>query len=317
MGIDEAGYGPNLGPLVMTAVIAESPDDRPPDLWTDLAATVCRAGVRGASEKNRLWIDDSKAIYKAGLGRDRLEAGCLAAVSAAGFAPETVGELLEVTRAGTLDDVELIPWINGLDPPVPSPASRPRCDEVRRLRPLDAAPWRIIAIRSIVIGPRHFNAALNEHGSKAQVHFGAFARLLNPLWTLAEDGVATFIRGDKHGGRHFYFAPLSKALPDAWIDRGVEGPDHSHYTLRDASRRLEIRLLPRADAGDGLVALASIVSKAIREFWMDAFNAYWTSRLPGLRPTAGYPVDALRFRQAIEAHCLALGLSPADWWRFK
>ena len=27
VGIDEAGYGPNLGPLVMTAVIAGSPRD--------------------------------------------------------------------------------------------------------------------------------------------------------------------------------------------------------------------------------------------------------------------------------------------------
>ena len=59
VGIDEAGYGPNLGPLVMTAVVAEAPDERPPDLWNDLSATVCRAG----GDAQRLWVDDSKAIW--------------------------------------------------------------------------------------------------------------------------------------------------------------------------------------------------------------------------------------------------------------
>ena len=40
--------------------------------------------------------------------------------------------------------------------------------------------------------------------------------------------------------------------------------------------------MPRADQGDGLVALASIVSKTVRELWMDVFNAYWCRRIPGL-----------------------------------
>ena len=66
-----------------------------------------------------------------------------------------------------------------------------------------------------------------------------------------------------------------------------------------------------------LLALASIVSKSVREFWMDAFNAHWTSRLPGLRPTAGYPGDSGRFRRAIEPLCRERGLDPAVWWRAK
>ena len=48
VGIDEAGYGPNLGPLVMTAVVAESAEDRPPDLWADLAETV--SGQKGPAD---------------------------------------------------------------------------------------------------------------------------------------------------------------------------------------------------------------------------------------------------------------------------
>ena len=109
VGIDEAGYGPNLGPLVMTAVVAESSDDRPPDLWADLSATVCRA--RG--DTDRVWVDDSKALYRGGQGRDRLEAACLAAVSTVGGSPDTLGGLLASIGAGTLDDAELTPDSNG------------------------------------------------------------------------------------------------------------------------------------------------------------------------------------------------------------
>ena len=313
MGIDEAGYGPNLGPMVMTAVVAESPDDRPPDVWADLAATVSRAG----GHPDRLWVDDSKALYKAGHGRDRLEAACLAAVSTVGPIPGTFGGLLAAIGAGTLDDAELSPWLDHGDPTIPGEATRARCEHARTLRPFEGAPWRVVAVRSVVVGPSRFNKGLDQHGSKARVHFAAFARLIGPLWELAADGVVTHVRGDKHGGRHYYYAPLADVLPDAWIDRGVEGPELSRYTVRDSNRRLELSLLPRADSGDGLVALASVVSKAVREIWMDAFNAHWTSRLPGLRPTAGYPGDSGRFRRAIEPFCIERGLDPAAWWRVK
>jgi hypothetical protein len=168
-----------------------------------------------------------------------------------------------------------------------------------------------------VVGPSRFNAGIEATGSKAEVHFDGFARLLRRAWERAGDGKSTFVTGDKHGGRHYYLGPLSRAFADAWIDRGPERPESSRYTIRDGSRRLELTLIPRADRTDGLVALASIVSKAVRELWMDGFNAYWRARVPGLRPTAGYPVDAGRFRRAIEAAAAAEGCHPSRWWRVK
>ena len=94
-------------------------------------------------------------------------------------------------------------------------------------------------------------------------------------------------------------------------------PGMSRYDLIGAGRTFTLELVPRADAGDGLVALASLVSKSVREHAMDAFNAHWIARFPGLRPTAGYPGDAARFRAIIEADCRARGLDPDLWWRRK
>lgn len=315
VGIDEAGYGPNLGPLVMTAVVAEGPGAEPPDLWGELASTVARAG--GAPD--RLWVDDSKTILKAGKGRERLEATCLATLGAAGGPiPGSLGSLLAAIGAGSFVDAELSPWLDdGVDPPWPRLEARNLLARWAD-NPLQVGvPWRIVEVRTVVVGPARFNAGLEQTGSKAAVHFAAFARLIRALWERADDGVETVVRSDKHGGRHYYLEPLQAIFGDVWIDRGPEGPKLSRYTVKGAGRQLELSLLPRADAEDGLVALASIVSKAVREGWMDAFNAHWRARFPELRPTAGYPVDARRFRLAIEPDCQTRGLHPTLWWRAK
>ncbi len=317
-GIDEAGYGPNLGPLVMTAVVAERDgggEDVPaPDLWADLSATVSRAG--GPSD--RLWVDDSKRVYGSGKGFDRLEAASLAVLDAVGLPlPTDFPGLLAALGAGSLADVELDLWLDpeAPPPPVPRPDFQPRVAATLAARPFAGAPWRLVAVYALVVGPARFNADLDATGNKSSAHFATFAHLLGGLWSDTPDGVPLSVRADKHGGRHFYQAPLTSAFPDCWIDRGPEGPSLSRYTLRTPSRRLTLSLTPRADADDGLVALASLISKHLREVWMSAFNAHWRSLLPGLPPTAGYPVDASRFRASIEPLCHARGLELRRWWR--
>jgi hypothetical protein len=326
VGVDEAGYGPNLGPLVMTAVIAEDrtragdhrSDTPAPDLWRDLRGTIDRAG----GERGRLWVDDSKAILRGGKGRDRLEAGCLAVLEAVGVTPpRSLADFLNALGAGSTDEIELTRWI---DAEAEEPrclthglrAGAPRSPVVDALVPA-GKDWRIVGLRTAVVGPARFNAGLVQTGSKAKVHFAAFRELLHLAWGLAADGMPTHLEGDKHGGRHFYLEPLVEALPGTWIERGVEGPALSRYAVRDPGRDLTVSLSPRADGSNGLVALASMVSKLVREVWMDAFNEFWARRIDGLRPTAGYPLDATRYRREIEPLATELGLRPAAWWREK
>src|SRR5947209_10023180 len=76
IGIDEAGYGPNLGPLVMSAVACLVPAGQEGhDLWELL-----RAGVRRHGEKDdgRAVVADSKLVFSQARGLADLEHGVLA-----------------------------------------------------------------------------------------------------------------------------------------------------------------------------------------------------------------------------------------------
>jgi hypothetical protein len=48
---------------------------------------------------------------------------------------------------------------------------------------------------------------------------------------------------------------------------------------------------------------------------MRAFNQFWAGHLPDLRPTAGYPVDARRFKRDIAAVQRDLGIDDRVLWR--
>src|SRR5436190_2011065 len=73
IGIDEAGYGPNLGPFVMTLVACRCEEA---DLWTRL-----KSGVRRFDEPadHRLIVADSKQVYAPARGWAELERTVLAA----------------------------------------------------------------------------------------------------------------------------------------------------------------------------------------------------------------------------------------------
>jgi ribonuclease HII len=56
------------------------------------------------------------------------------------------------------------------------------------------------------------------------------------------------------------------------------------------------------------VALASMLSKYLREALMRRFNAFWRQYLPDVTPTAGYYNDGQRFLQDIDVTRRELGI---------
>lgn len=304
IGIDEAGYGPNLGPLAMAAFAWRVPDAiAEADRWETL-------GVRRRRAKSAaLWVDDSKKVYRGGDGLDDLERATLAALGAP--APTTFAEFLarvgnEPLGAYGHDGAAPLPRAASLDAIV---------DATARLD--DACAKAGVADRRVflrLVGPAEFNALVDRHGSKGAVLAVGLLDLLRQCLaqTPAEDATAIV---DKHGGRNQYAAILQELSPDAWVTPEVEGARESAYRVAWSDRTLRVVFRPEADATSFETALASLVAKYARETCMAELNAYWRTHLPDLAPTAGYPVDAARYLAEIRSTIDRLRLPIDAIWR--
>ena len=121
---------------------------------------------------------------------------------------------------------------------------------------------------------------------------------------------------DKHGGRNRYANLLSEHFPDSLMEIYDESRQRSVYRFGPAERRVEIRFQTKAEVHLP-VALASMASKYFRELAMQSFNDFWQARVSCLRPTAGYPQDAKRFKAQIAAVQEKLGINDRILWRNK
>jgi ribonuclease HII len=316
IGIDEAGYGPNLGPFVMTSVACRVPDHcHDADLWQLLRPAVRRGAD---ADDGQLLIDDSKIVYTA-RGLAGLERGVLAALWRNGT--EHVASLASLVEWACPEDRNELgseAWYRGvqalpvhLDPVELGPGAA-RFDEVCAEAEIDR--WHV---RSVVVCPRRFNALLDEGGKKGVVLAHALTSLLRCQRAKLMGGDALLFLIDKHGGRNSYAAMIQHALPDGVVFTGQEGMARSVYRVHGLGREVRLTFQPRADAEHFCVALASMTSKYLREVLMLEFNRFWREHVPDLQPTAGYPGDAARFFQAIRETIEKLGLREETVWRRK
>ncbi|MEX0586448.1 MAG: DnaJ C-terminal domain-containing protein, partial [Pirellulales bacterium] len=93
-----------------------------------------------------------------------------------------------------------------------------------------------------------------------------------------------------------------------------QGQAESRYRWGPPARRVGVRFCVGGEAHLP-AALASMVAKYLRELIMRAFNAFWSTHVPGIRPTAGYFNDARRFKDEIEPTQRKLGIEDRHLWR--
>lgn len=313
MGTDEAGYGPNLGPLVVTATLWRVPDGVTHEtLYDHLAATITAAPDE---DDPRLWIADSKQVYKSNGGLARLESGVLAMLQACGLRPASFRELFERV-ARTEDGGEWrLPWHDEVRVSLPQACS---VDELhgaseRLTGGLKSAEVELVAVRSRCVFPAEFNALVERMGNKATVLTAATLGLVREL--LEEtDGDEVVAACDKHGGRNAYAAALQEFVADGLVQTLAESRATSRYRLHRGERSVEIGFHVGCESMPAAAA-ASMVSKYVREIAMSAWNGFWCELIPDLRPTAGYPGDASRYRREILKTARARKLPQRLWWR--
>src|SRR5206468_2076833 len=110
IGIDEAGYGPNLGPLVMTSAACRVPPEYDDcDLWERLRPTVRRPTDPA---DDRVVVGDSKLVYSVARGLHDLEASVMALVAPVS-ASACLAELLESIAREFLAEVRGEAWYTG------------------------------------------------------------------------------------------------------------------------------------------------------------------------------------------------------------
>jgi ribonuclease HII len=315
IGTDEAGYGPNLGPLVISASLWHVPTAmRGDDLYAALAAVVSRSAAVDSAVR-QVPMADSKTLYKSSGDLQALECGVLTALRAIGWQPADWREAWAAAAPHSLADLDGAPWYLDFELKLPLHHEGADLDRLAAifLQGLGDARVRLVQVRSMTISPLRFNDELDRWGNKATALSTLTLDLIKTILP-AEDGQNVFVSCDKHGGRQRYAEFLQAAFPEYLVEIFGECRSHSLYRWGPAKRRLEFCFLEKAERLLP-VALASMASKYLRELAMLAFNAFWRKHVPNLRPTAGYPEDARRFRQEIAACQQKLGIADRILWR--
>lgn len=335
IGTDEAGYGPNLGPLVVSATVwrVDSLEDK--DLFLRLKGTVRSVNdlntLQAGSGNDKVSADsvevedsgpvvvigDSKDLYKPGKGLGGLEQGVFTCLAVANKRPRSWRTIFRTLAKDDCRCMAELPWYRDFNDRLPVELSKQQLDEPsKRLasacRDSNCVPTQIA---SRVIFPHRFNDLCEEFGNKATTLSQTTLQLVRSMLKDLPDDEEVYVLCDKHGGRNKYGPILNYVFPETLAIVRHEGRDESVYHLGTGRRRRELVFRAKGDAGFLPTALASMVSKYLRELAMRAFNTYWTSQVKDLKPTAGYPGDAKRFKKQIEPVQKSLGID--DWvlWR--
>jgi hypothetical protein len=174
---------------------------------------------------------------------------------------------------------------------------------------------RLVAQRCRVVLPSEFNSLIRDWSGKGELLSRLTIELAaQTLETLPEE--PALLVCDKHGGRNCYGPLLQQQFAEALVQIRGESRRRSVYVWRHGGRAVQARFQVGAESHLA-VALASMTAKYLREVLMKLFNAFWLRQVPGLAPTAGYPLDARRFKREIAETQNALGIQDASIWRAK
>lgn len=318
-GIDEAGYGPLLGPLVVARSVfildRHEPALKPPSLWKLLAAAVC---TKPSDKKRRLAINDSKKLYSPGSSLRRLERGLLPFLSELGISPKNLNELLEkiASDPSSCQISNRMYHDPGGSPQIPlfGPSSEIAPLFMKLRRAMLNKSIRLADINAAVVFEDLFNQMVQASGSKAECAWGFVVGHLQAIWTRFGEH-HPLVAVDRQGGRKNYGHLLGLAFPATEVCVLCENRALSSYRIAEGNRKMDILVEVEGDERHLPTALASMAAKYVRELLMIRFQAFWLARAPGVKPSAGYFEDGRRFLRQIEPLLNELDIDPDTFVR--
>jgi len=292
-GIDEAGFGPLLGPLVVSScAFAVAPEHIEADLWQVLRRSV---GKTRKQLRARLLIADSKKAYNRDEGLGHLERTVLAAIRSLGQAPASLSDLLKLVCPECQRRVMEYPWYRGAESRL-LPSDRPELRIASGVFADDmtAARATLVGLSTYCVDVAYYNTLIERMKNKSHVLFFTTTRLLQDLMKrFADQNIHILI--DRQGGRMHYREHLLRSFGQMELRIVEETERTSRYVLQGRTRCVHLSFEVGADDRHLPVALASMVGKYVRELLMECMNDYFGKMSPDLKPTAGYWTDGLRF----------------------
>ena len=227
-GIDEAGFGPTLGPLIITGVLFRAPSR---EAFLKAVAEIRHRGYR---------LDDSKAIYRSHKDFDRLSATVLPVLCA--FHNTAWDSLATITDRLAVNADYAPPFYlrEALAPDIHVPGQQANGRRIADvLRKHDVA---LACVASAVLPAQTFNARMARLRNKSLLLFHGTAEVLKRLID-ATDADREFARValDKQGGRAYYADLLSTEFPDLRAQIISESAEESVYRMTGDDREIELR----------------------------------------------------------------------------
>ncbi|MCD4832029.1 MAG: hypothetical protein K8R02_09565 [Anaerohalosphaeraceae bacterium] len=302
IGIDEAGVGPLLGPLVISATAFSIPRQLlKADLWQKFSDSVRKSKK---SLAGRILITDSKKALGAKTSanpKKHLEKAVLASLLSLGKTPATTKQLLSELFPNCLPRLNNYDWYGkNLDCKL-----RHNADEISICSQAFADSMAknqtsMLLMKSVCLDVAYYNEMIEKVRNKSTVIFSALCGLIYDILKNIKNQNYQFVI-DRQGGRTKYTQPLRKMFPEMSLKVITEEKNISSYELTDSQRTIRLHFLVKADSKQLPVSLASMVSKFVRELLMDCINRYFTSQCDGLKPTAGYWTDGTRFVEELNS----------------
>jgi ribonuclease HII len=301
VGIDEAGFGPILGPLVVSASVFSLPQQLlNKDFWQVLRKSV---GKKPRHLAGRLLIADSKKAYNKSLGIKHLQRTVLACLKCFGKEPATLTQLLSLVSADFLEQLNDYPWYRDVNSYRISADRTDLAIAVSVLQDdLALNKLKLLELKSYCLEVAYYNKMVSAVRNKASVLFTAVCSLIknaidnfSTCGEFVEAADELHIIIDRQGGRMRYRRPLLRMFPEMHLKILKETPTVSSYELQSDGKQIRLHFAVDADDRFLPVALASMLSKFIRQLLIENINRYFIGFHAELKPTAGYWKDGLRF----------------------